>query len=89
MKKNQAKNREKEEKKGMISLEQKKLDSCMKTIESLTKEADELALKAERKNKLEFICESNNKRKRVSNLMNVANESRAMIKKMEDELVPF
>ena len=53
----------------MISREQKKLDGCLKTIENLTKEADELALKAERKNKLEFICESNNKKKRVHNLM--------------------
>ena len=40
----------------------------MKTIENLMKEADELALKAERKNKLEFICESN-KKKGVHNLM--------------------
>ena len=58
----------------------------MKNIESLRKEADELALEAERKNKLQFICESNEKRKRESSLMEDADASRAKIRKLEDDL---
>ena len=86
LKKTQAKSREKEEMRSFIGLEKKKLDSCVKNIESLRKEADELALKAERKNKLQFICESNEKRKRVSSLMEDADASRAKIRKLEDDL---
>ena len=86
LKKTQAKSREKEEMRSLIGLEKKKLDSCVKNIESLRKEADELALKAERKNKLQFICESNEKRKRVSSLMEDADASRAKIRKLEDDL---
>ena len=86
LKKTQAKSRAKEEMRNSIGLEKKKLDSCVKNIEILRKEADELALKAERKNKLQFIRESNEKRKRVSSLMEDADVSRAKIRKMEDDL---
>ena len=57
----------------------------MKAIERLNKEADELAVAAERKNKLELIRESTLKRNRGSALMDDADASRAKIMKIEDD----
>ena len=56
-----------------------------KKIEALSKEADELALKAERKGKMDLIKESNLKRKRISEFNEDVMATKAKILKLQDE----
>ena len=52
----------------------------------LTKEADDLAVKAERKNQLKFLSESNAKRKRIDDLKTDSNALKSKLQKLEDQL---
>ena len=67
--------------------EKKRLDNFEKTIEKLHKEANELALKAESKQKFDLIKESNQKRKRAASFMEDVNSSKAKIQKLEKDLI--
>ena len=70
----------------MIEYETKKLRELEKKIETLSKEADELALKAERKGKMALIKDSNLKRKRISEFSEDVIATKAKILKLQDEI---
>ena len=82
-------NRKKHEVRDKIKEEQLKLSACEKSIANLTSEANKLALKAERKSKIDLIRESNEKRKRADSLVQDSNSCRSKIQKLEEELAMF
>ena len=67
-----------------IEEENNKLGGFENDIEKLGKEADELAIKAEKKYKLEFLAESNRKRQRVKELMIEADATKAKIRRLNE-----
>ena len=73
-------------KKDELAKEKVKLADSEKLITKLTKEADELALKAETKNQIKLLAESNLKRKRVDELKINFNATKSKIQKMEREI---
>ena len=62
------------------------LADCEKNMATLTLEANNLALNAERKNKLDLIRVSNEKRKRASNFLEESQMHKNKIQKLEEEL---
>lgn len=73
-------------KKDELAKEKVKLTDSEKLISKLTKEADELALKAEKKNQIKLLAESNLKRKRIDELKKEFNATKCKIQKMESEI---
>ena len=63
-----------------------KLVVSVTLILKLTKEADDLAVKAERKNQLKFLSESNAKRKRIDDLKTDSDALKSKVQKLEDLL---
>ena len=68
----------------LLEAEHNKLDTLEKDINKIENEANDLALKAERQNKLSFVVESNLKRKRVTELKSEATLVRSKILKLEN-----
>ena len=66
--------------------EKNKLAVSVALILKLTKEADDLAVKAERKNQLKFLSESNAKRKRIDDLKTDSYALKSKVQKLEDQL---
>ena len=70
----------------VLKEEEKMLADCEKNMATLTLEANNLALNAERKNKLDLIRVSNEKRKRASNFLEESQMHKNKIQKLEEEL---
>ena len=68
----------------VLEVEKRKLASFEKEIERVSKEADTLAMKAERKTDLVLLTESNQKRKRVHELKNELSSVKAKVQKLEE-----
>ena len=81
--KNMLVEKKKLQKRTLLDKERKGLKECEKDAESLTNEADHLARKTGKFSKLEFIRESNLKRKRVTDLMEEVKVTEAKILKLE------
>ena len=58
----------------------------MALILKLTKEADDIAVKAERKNQLKFLSKSNAKRKQIDDLKTESDVLKSKVQKLEDQL---
>ena len=59
------------------------MEGYKKDVGKLEKEADQLAVKAENKNKLEYLAESNKKRKRTKDLMLEIDATKIKIRKLK------
>ena len=59
------------------------MEGYKKDVGKLEKEADQLAVKAENKNKLEYLAESNKKRKRAKDLMLEIDATKIKIRKLK------
>ena len=68
----------------VLKVEKRKLVSFEKEIEKVSKEADTLAMKAERKTDFDLLTESNQKRKRVHELKNELSAVKAKVQKLEE-----
>ena len=66
--------------------EQTKLVNCEKSIASLMKEADTLALNARRKSKIDLIRQSNEKRKLATSFLENSQNHKVKILRLEHEL---
>ena len=66
--------------------ENNKLAVSVALILKLTKEANDLAVKAERKNQFKFFSESNAKLKRMDNLKTNSDALKSKVQKLEDQL---
>ena len=67
--------------------ETNKLAVLMALILKLTKEADDLAVKAERKNQLKFLSKSNAKCKQIDDLKTESDVLKSKVQKLEDQLI--
>ena len=73
-------------KKDELEKEKKKVISFEKEVQALNKEADELALKAELKQKMCMLSESNTKRKRADSMASDLAAMRAKVMKLQSEV---
>ena len=73
-------------KKDELFKEKEKIAASEKQIVKITQEADELAVKAENKNKIQLLSESNVKRKRVDCLKTDLAALKSKVQKLEAEL---
>ena len=69
-----------------LRLEKKKLEDTEKNIKTLLNEADELAMKAEKKNNFFYMRDSNEKRKRAGTFTDDSIRHKAKIQKLEKDL---
>ena len=80
------KQKEKEKLKEELQAEKKQLPRLESTAERLRKEADSLALRAEKEKKLTLLTESNLTRKRVLEYEEKISQAKSKISKIQDSL---